>query len=436
VAPPPAAANVTLVSAKRGPNERKGLHAWHPYYAGYSEGFVRSALAYLHCSNQTLVLDPWGGSGTTAMIAAQEGVPALSLDINPVMATFSAAKAASVLEQQALIRAYLQRPSSSTTTALHPDDPILRYFSQETAQEIRIFLDEIPFIASMEQDEVESLFDDVVPDHSLLINPVYAFCKAALFVTLRAFANKLRGSNPTWLVEPDKASTIPNQELHSTLVATAEAMLIDLASHHRTTTSAPFGVMCCDTRKIPLLDSSIDRIITSPPYLTRIDYAVSTSFELSLFGANSLVTHVRHNTMGAPVITGKKITQDERWGTIVNDFLSEVASHPTKAAKSYYWKNLVQYFSDMDRALEEIARVLKPGGSGLIVVQSSYFKDVEAKLGEMYVEMAERKGLISRIAFREEVRGHLAHVNTKSSIYKANKVYFEDFVYIEKPSSP
>lgn len=353
------------------------------------------------------------------------------------MGTFSAAKASTVLAHQDAIRSYIRETIPGLAGELQPNDPILRYFSQKTAEEIRAFLDDIPFPASMAVEEVDGVLDNAIPDHSLIVHPVYAFCKSVLFVTLRTFANKLRGSNPTWLTEPDEQSTIETQEFRTMLLATAESMLADVAAHYPSNKpAAPYAVMVCDTRKIPLFDSSIDRVITSPPYLTRIDYAVSTSFELSLFGADSLVKHVRHSTMGAPVITTQKLGQEERWGNLVNDFLSGVASHPTKAAKSYYWKNLLQYFSDMDKALDEITRVLKPGGSGLIVVQSSYFKDVEAKLGEMYVEMAERKGLTSRIAFREEVRGHLAHVNTRSSIYKANKVYYEDFVYIEKPSFP
>ena len=431
----PVGSNVSLVSAKRGPPEKQGLHAWHPYYAGYAENFVRSALTYLNCDNDTLVLDPWGGSGTTAIVSAQQGVSCISLDINPVMGTFSAAKASMVLEHQDAIRTYFQDSLITTSVEIQADSPILRYFSRETAYQIRAFLGGIPFPASMEMFELDELLDAAIPDHSLLINPVYAFCKSVLFVTLRTFVSKMRSSNPTWITDPDEPSTIESEQLKKSLLKTAETMLNDLSEFYKKNNQAiSFAVMACDTRKIPLHDSSVDRIITSPPYLTRIDYAVSTSFELSLFGVENLITHVRHSTMGAPVITGKKLKQDEKWGAIVNEFLSGVASHPTKAAKSYYWKNFLQYFSDMDKALDEINRVLRPGGSGLIVVQSSYFKDIEAKLGEMYVEMAEQKGLISRIAFREEVRGHLAHVNTRSSIYKANKVYFEDFVYIEKPS--
>ncbi len=90
---------------------------------------------------------------------------------------------------------------------------------------------------------------------------------------------------------------------------------------------------------------------------------------------------------------------------------------------------------DMDDALDQIFQVLKPGGKGLVVVQSYYFKGMELPLREIYREIAATKGFSSEIAYREKVKGHMARVNTKSHKYKRKKVYFEDFVLIEKRSS-
>jgi ubiquinone/menaquinone biosynthesis C-methylase UbiE len=88
---------------------------------------------------------------------------------------------------------------------------------------------------------------------------------------------------------------------------------------------------------------------------------------------------------------------------------------------------------DMEASLREIYRVLKPGSSGLIVVQSSYFKEHEIELGDIYVEMCDQLGFTSNISFREKVKIHMAHVNTKSSVYVKNKIYHEDVVCIKKP---
>ncbi len=60
-------------SPKRGVTERLGLHAWHPYYAGFSEAFVAEVLSELSVTRGGVVLDPMAGSGTTVVVAQQSG---------------------------------------------------------------------------------------------------------------------------------------------------------------------------------------------------------------------------------------------------------------------------------------------------------------------------------------------------------------------------
>jgi hypothetical protein len=92
-----------LASAKRSPLERKGIHSWHPYYAGYSEAFVTSAIKYLGINKSHTLLDPWHGSGTTALVASRYKLQTIGCEINPVMNIFSAAKSGFLIGQSKLI---------------------------------------------------------------------------------------------------------------------------------------------------------------------------------------------------------------------------------------------------------------------------------------------------------------------------------------------
>ncbi len=425
-----------LVSAKRGPAERKTVHAWHPYYAGYSEAFVASALGYLEADSTTLVLDPWGGSGTTNAGSARMGVPALSLDINPVMATFSAAKSPEVLETADGIEVFFASLSSLPAGRdCDPTDALLEIFEPATAHTLRNAIEAIPFKAHKGgPEDVDGPAASASRDAAQIVNAAHAFCMAVIFVTIREVSGTRTTANPTWLKTTEGKARRDREVLLGNLTRNARSMLGDLRTFfHGRNALVPSYVLAGDARSLPICAGSVDRIVTSPPYLTRIDYAVSTAPEMTAFGGGDLLTFVRHATMGAPVITKNGRRQKQEWGPLCNGVLDAVKNHPTKAASSYYWKNIVQYFQDLDAAFDEIVRVLGAGGKGLIVVQSSYFKEIEIPLGDIYVQMAESKGLVSHIAFREEVRGHLAHVNTRSSVYKANKVFFEDFVFIRKP---
>lgn len=416
----PSERQTQLVSAKRTKRERSGIHSWHPYYAGYSEAFVDSAINFLQLKEIDTVLDPWGGSGTTSVVASRRGISSINAEINPVMSIFAAAKSPAVLSFRPEIERFFERLNETKLVGSGPD-PLEAILSPETARLMRGLVLQIP--------------NHDVHQGRYINCPISAFSMAVFFVTLRRIGGAKKLANPTWLkTYSDKIEVEPSL-LRNALQETARNMLDDLEAFYGEARSRrEFQVLTCDVRALPILEGAVDAVITSPPYLTRIDYAVSTLPEMMFLGDMSKLEAIRHATMGAPVI--KKIDRAKRdvWGRRCLSFLDNVAAHGSKAAKSYYWKNIIQYFMDMEDSLREIMRVMKPHSSGLIVVQSSYFKEHEIQLGEMYVDMCKNLGLRSEIAFREKVKTHMAHVNTKSSIYVKNKVYHEDFVYFEKSS--
>jgi hypothetical protein len=263
------------------------------------------------------------------------------------------------------------------------------------------------------------------------INFLSDFLFAALFITGRKLGNYSGGSNPTWTKASEVKLDYSTREVVDEFVSQCHQMQEDIIATGVLVAPNNASIVA-NSRNLPFLDSSFDAIITSPPYLTRIDYAVSTKPELLLLKNESYLRQVREQTMGAPVIVDKNIECKKSWGALCNALVSSIESHPTKSARSYYLPNILQYFRDAEVSIREITRVLKLGGKALIVVQSSYFKEIEIKLGEMYVEMAKEQGCRSNIVSRETVRGHMAHVNSKSNEYKSNKVYFEDVVEIHK----
>ena len=384
-----------------------------------------------------VVLDPWAGSGTTGAVSSRQGVNSLCLDLNPVMATFAAGKCVDVLEVESGITKFFERLSTGSIQLEQENDfDLIANFDQLTSRQIQSAIQAIPFEAHMaEGDEIEGLVREALRDTSLIISPLYAFCLSAMFVTIRRLSGVKLAANPTWLKASGNRISLSSGEIFAEMQKTSKKMLADLREFYESANLAvPYYSMAGDVRSLPLKTSSVDRVITSPPYLTRIDYAMSTAPEMAMLGGDELLRFVRHRTMGAPVITSDEKVQKPEWGEKCNHILDAVKGHPTKAAASYYWKNIVQYFNDLSSSLKEIFRVMKGGGRGIVVVQSSYFKDIEICLGEIYVEMARLSGFKAEIAYREEVRGHLAHVNTASSKYMKNKVYYEDFVLIEKPS--
>src|SRR6266542_2414597 len=84
-------------SAKRTAKERAGVHAWLPYYAGFSEDFVASLLDEFKVGDTAIVFDPMNGSGTTTLVAQQTGYCCIGADLNPAAAAIARAKNAALV---------------------------------------------------------------------------------------------------------------------------------------------------------------------------------------------------------------------------------------------------------------------------------------------------------------------------------------------------
>jgi SAM-dependent methyltransferase len=426
-----------LASAKRKRNERSGIHAWHPYYAGYSEDFLLSAIEYLNLSSNSVVLDPWAGSGTTQFVCAKKEIKALGVEVNPIMAAFANAKTGFVLQERLRIEKFLKELELNATDQsynsldLDGNDPLLEWMSESLCLEMRRIMNKILSFKSKKDEIFIHKYPSCISKNMKIkiSDPITEFLKAGLFITGRQLAKYSGGSNPTWTRATKSLVEYKFSDVRNAYIKQCYQMLSDVSGAGIKNNTFNISLVA-NSRNLPFNDNYFDAVITSPPYLTRIDYAISTKPELLLMGNNDFLRKIREETMGAPVIVDRDIEKRNSWGVLCNALLDSVESHSSKAAKSYYLPNIVQYFRDADESLSEIIRVVKPGCRALIVVQSSYFKEHEIALGEMYVEMAIEKNCKAKIISRDIVKGHMAHVNTKSSGYKENKIYYEDVVEV------
>lgn len=412
-------------SAKRSKNERLGLHNWHPYYAGYSEAFVEDMLEIFEADIHSNVLDPWIGSGTTSIVCQKRGIPSFGVDINPAMVTFGRAKCARLLEHdlnglsQQIIDNLINRE-----TDLH-EEMILSYINLEDYVQLKAI-----------QNSVNCVVNTAVKTrYTNIENYLKAFFYSVLFKCIREIGHFRNGSNPTWLHTTEPA--LSSNNIRSIFMKISQAMINDLnnAFNHLDLSNVPLPIIeCGDSKALPFKDNYMDYIITSPPYLTRIDYAISTKPELLFMGfhENEEFDSIRRSTMGAPVIADKRISISKEWGIICNSFLNDVKLHKSKAACSYYLPLYLQYFRDAYESLKETKRVLKPGSVACLVVQTSFFKEIEIRLNDIYVEMGRNLGLGASILQSNTIRQHMAHVNSKSNEYIGNKTYYEDYILFEK----
>jgi DNA modification methylase len=147
------------------------------------------------------------------------------------------------------------------------------------------------------------------------------------------------------------------------------------------------------SNNLQIEDETVDYIITSPPYCTRIDYAVTTKVELAVLGfPASNFKSLRNHMIGTTTIYCSECEIMEKWGNEISVLLSKIKNHPSYASSNYYFKTYWQYFNDSYSSLCELNRVLKKDGYAVIVVQDSYYKEIHIDLAKIFNEMAYNLG--------------------------------------------
>jgi len=192
-----------------------------------------------------------------------------------------------------------------------------------------------------------------------------------------------------------------------------------------------------DTTSTSIAKGSIDMVLTSPPYCTRIDYSAATRIELSVMHplVNMDIEDLRRKMIGSTKVPTHEVVMDPAWGEKCNRFLTLLKAHPSKASSGYYYKTHLDYFDKMARSLDNIAGGLKPSGAAILVVQDSYYKDLHNDLPSITTEMAAAAGLRLKRRLDFELKRSMAGINSRSRNYKRAAGAVEAVLCFEKIES-
>lgn len=197
-----------------------------------------------------------------------------------------------------------------------------------------------------------------------------------------------------------------------------------------TRTSVEIG----DSTRLPLEAGWAAAVIGSPPYCTRIDYAVATKPELAVLGATSAeFRRLRARMLGTPLIVRANQEPDERWGETCVRLLKKIRQHHSHASEGYYYKNHLQYFRRLFASFSELSRVVRPrGGRAVLVVQDSHYKDIHNDLPRITTEMLSQCGFDLAMRHDHYLSVTKAAVNTRSQRYRTESDATESVLVFDR----
>ncbi len=376
-------------------NKRLPVHRWVPWIAGFSSDFVRQALhTYVH--QRSTILDPFAGVGTTLVEAIVGHHDAVGFEINPYAALACRVKlhayqiATETLHNE-IVRFqgfYHEKMGSGYTPwSMSPAGFKTRsaFYSPDVLYKVLIVQD---FIATIQDVSIKDLFN-------------IAFA-----------ATMIRFSNYSYEPSLGRRASAGKENIHDFPVAqTIVNKLTEMAEdiswlQYNLADHQPKIRMIHDSffnQEAHLEPDSVDMIITSPPYLNNYHYNRNTRPHLYWLGYASSPQDLKAleaANFGKYWQTVRELPTVELAFTLrdtdIVERLAQVRSlHPERGIYGGHgWANYAAtYFNDCHVFARNMQRVLKPGGTALIVIGNSILQGVFIPTDHYLAKIAELAGL-------------------------------------------
>lgn len=382
----------------------RGLE-WYQYYAGYSTTFASEVLDQLGIPPAGTVLDPWNGSGTTTSVAHSLGFGSIGLDLNPALVVVGRARLLSSDLVQSIRAIAEDLVAHASVDGVHSEpaqDPLSIWLGPKTAAQVRR-LESVTNKVLVGGDVSASSHPRNVGEVSSLAALFYV----AIFAVVRSLVADAYATNPTWVSTAVKRRRrASHQTIDSMFLGAVDRLTTRLGSKPAGLSNTLAVINEATSTALPLDDNSIDAVLTSPPYATRIDYVKATLPELAVLGyGKDAIRSLRNRMIGTPTITGLVATGSQVVPR-AQAFLGAVSDHPSKASSTYYLTFFKQYLDGIQASISELTRVARPHSRLAMVVQDSYYKEVHLDLAAIVGEVLDAAGWtpIGRYDFRHRAR--------------------------------
>lgn len=357
-----------------GMNKSRPFHRWYPFVEGYSADLVERALA-AHAP-PGVVLDPFGGSGTTALAAATLGRDSVFAEVNPYLAWIADVK----------INQARRLAEGDGSVGL-----------RVTADQVAAFLPSVqPHHPLLAADRKRGFFPSGVAEEALcilalidkcLIGPAREVARLALATSLIPASNMVRRTDLRKRIASDPQPV----NLRNTVVRRLRDFADDVDAHGDSI-QGKARLVAADIRDQWFEDPPVALVVTSPPYLNGTNYCRNTKLELLTLGFiedERDLTNLRASMISAGINNISK----RRPAAEALDCVEPVARQLDGVAYDVRIPALVRaYFSDMRAALSQIRNHAVRGAHMYFDIGDSRYCGVHVPTHTIMRTLAENEG--------------------------------------------
>ena len=366
-------------------------HGYHRYPAKFIPQIV-FRLAEKYTKKNDLIVDPFGGCGTTMVEAKVMGRKSIGVDINPVAVLIAKVKSTPIdplkLEKEFIDLKYkLSSYNSKTKIKILEHERIDYWFKPEEKRKLAFILSEI---SKIKNQDVRDFF----------------YC---------GFSNILKNCS-IWMQKSNKPTrdfkkkpSEPFQAFYRQIkmMLRGNAKFYELLKE-KNNLKTFCKIYCTDARKIPTKNNTVSLIVTSPPYVTSYEYADLHQLSALWFEYTKNISDFRKRFIGTSHNGVKEI--------ILNSKIAEKIKQDLEKKNKKLAKEVTIYFSEMNQCFKEMKRILKKNGQACIVIGNTSLKGVEILNAEVFAEQMQNLGFkIDDIIKREIPSKNLPSTRDKTT---------------------
>jgi hypothetical protein len=388
--------------------QETAFQRWFHFKEAFSPSFVTTAIQTLGYRPDH-VIDPFGGSGTTAITCQLLGIKATTIEVNPFLADIIRAKTSTVAASTLVEAAKSFRRSLSHTKA---DLSVLDYlpptFIESPEKSRWIFPESFALRLTQYLKCIQKIPElDVQRFFKVVLGSVLVECSN---VYINGKGRRYRGS---WQ-ETQSDADLLDSRFHKQLQIVFED--IHRFAERPTT---DIRVVSGDSRDaMQELDLPADLIVFSPPYPNSFDYTDIYNVELWVLGYLSSSAQnalLRRATVHSHVQIQRLPKKPTNSSATLDATVSELMRKIDDLWDSRIPEMILGYFRDLERIMLESFRLLTARGKVMMVVGDSRYAGTLVDVPTILVELAAAIGYTNTRIF--EVRKMRASAQQGGSLH-------------------
>ena len=398
-------------------NNEKIIHRWTPYIQGFSAEFVQSIFdKYKMVYNSPKILDPFAGSGTVVTQANLNSYYSLGIEINPWMSNIAntkvnADKINTIKLTEFIDKMNLEKlstPPSFLENAKHFDADIL-----DELRKLKFYIEN-----SKRKINDETTYNSIRIAFASILIPVSNLKRSPCL----GYSNKKK-------IDPIIVRDLFINKIKDIIIDVDEINKKELFSKNNIS-----KVITANSSNYSL-EEDFDLIITSPPYMNGMDYAINYKIEMSWLNFTKSQKEIKDLKEEMVVcdnvskITIKEFSEKE--DKYSNNWIDSICREIEKNINhrgAYRRKDMAgivhKYFDDMYKIMKNVVSHLRIDGRLVMVIGDSLIVDVYIPTDLILAKIATELGLEleSIIKARGRRSGQIRSYKLRETIVTLKKI--------------